>query len=249
MTTGFSGQLAAWRKQRRMSQLGLALDADVSARHVSFLETGRAAPSRTMVLRLAEALDLPLAARNALLGGAGFAPLYESRKADDAEIALVRAAMQRIIDRHDPYPAFILDRHWRLMAANGAGKGMMALFKLSDGDSLLDAMMSSQARALFDNWPDVARHMIARLKTESAYLGGDAVLDAAIAALRDQQGEAAGPVSAVMQARYRWGDQILSFFSVIAQIGAADDVALADLKIEMLFPADAPTKAMLEAAN
>lgn len=234
-----------------MSQLGLALEAGVSARHVSFLESGRAAPSRAMVLRLAETLTMPLAARNGLLGGAGFAPLYASRQAGDAELAQVHAAMQRMIERHDPYPAFGFDRHWRLVAANSAAKGMLAVFGIAEGDSLLDAMMDVRTRALIDNWPEVARHMIARLRTESTYLGGDRVLDAAMKRLKAEMGEDQADLNlpAVMPTRYRMNGQVFSFFSAISQFSSADDIALADLRIEFLFPADEQTRAMLEAAH
>jgi transcriptional regulator with XRE-family HTH domain len=110
--------LRDWRQRRRLSQLGLALDADVSAKHLSFVETGRAHPSREMVLRLAERLDVPLRERNALLLAAGFAPLYRERPLADPELDDARRAIERLLAAHEPYPALAVDRHWNMVTAN-----------------------------------------------------------------------------------------------------------------------------------
>src|SRR5260370_6489554 len=109
-------QLRAWRQRRRMSQLDLACEAEISTRHLSFLETGRAAPSRDMVLHLAESLDVPLRDRNRLLLAAGFAPVFADRALDDPELAAVRGAIEAIIEAPDPYPALAIARHWRMVA-------------------------------------------------------------------------------------------------------------------------------------
>lgn len=246
----FGALLKDWRGQRRMSQLDLGLAANVSARHISFLETGRARPSRSMVLQLTESLEVPRAARNALLNAAGFSPAYRSRDLDEADMAHVRAAVDWTLERHDPFPAFGVDRHWRLVAANQSARAMLGGLGLDVGDSMLDAFVESEAlRAVVDNWAEVARHVITRLRTESAHLGGDAVLDQAADALAREAGDSdldtPGTLPAVIPTRYRTNGVVLSFFSTIAQFGSAEDIALADLKIEFLFPADDATRDIL----
>ena len=254
MDTTFGAVLKEWRGKRRMSQLDLGLTANVSARHISFLETGRARPSRPMVASLCEALEVPRAARNAVLNAAGFAPAYRRRPLDDAEMAHVRSAVDWMLDRHVPYPAMALDRHWRVVKANGPMRAMLAALGLGEGDSLLDAMLDAgRMQQAIENWEEVARHLIARLRTESAHLGGDAELDRAVASLVATIGPTATAapdqaLSAVIPTRYRAGDAcILSFISTMAQFGTAEDIALSELRIEMMFPADAATLAALHA--
>ncbi len=248
----FSAALKRWRALRRLSQLELALEADVSARHVCFLETGRAKPSRAMVLALAEALDVPREARNRLLETAGFAPLYRARAATDPGLALPSEALAWTLDRHAPYPAFALDRRWRLIRANAPAQAMLAAAGIGEGGSLLEAFApQGSLRALVVNWPEVARYMLARLRTELAALGADPELEAATRMLAADVKVAAreAPTAPILPVRYRLNGQILSFISTIAHFGGADDLALSDLKIEHLFPADEPTKAALAGAQ
>ena len=120
VSSGVGTMLRDWRGRRRLSQLDLALDAGVSARHISFLETGRSSPSRRMIVHLAEALDLPLRDRNGLLHAAGFAPAYEHRPLEDPEMAPVSEAIQRLLAAHDPYPALVVDGAWEMLAGNAA---------------------------------------------------------------------------------------------------------------------------------
>jgi len=236
-----------------MSQLDLGLAANVSARHISFLETGRARPSRPMVVQLSETLQVPRFARNSLLNAAGFAPAYQSRDLASDDMAHVRTAIDWMLDRHDPFPAFALDRHWTLLRANRSALAMLGTLKLTIGDSLLEGFMtSSLMQAVFENWSEVAWHMIHRLRTESAHLGGDPVLDQAANRLAEgidpAQHLTEGTLPAVVPTRYRANGAVLSFFSTIAQFGTAEDIALADLKIELLFPADETTRQTLLAA-
>lgn len=250
MDNAFGSQLKTWRERRRISQLDLGLSANISTRHLSFLETGRSKPSRPMVLMLCETLDVPHGERNAFLNAAGFAPAYRSRGWSDDDMAPVRAAVDWTMTRHDPYPAFVLDRHWILLKANRSASALLGATGLSEGDSLLDALIDVEtSAALFENWQEVMQHMITRLRTESLHLGGDQVLDDTVeklvAALGGQKSAHEGPLAAVVPARYRAGDVTLSFLSTIAQFGTAEDIALADLKIEMMFPADETTRCML----
>lgn len=252
MPDSFGSLLKEWRGQRRMSQLDLGVAADVSARHISFLETGRSKPSQAMVMHLSETLAIPRTVRNQLLNAAGFSVAYESRDLEHDELEYVNAAMNWTLERHDPYPAIALDRHWRVLRANISATAMLANMNLSEGASLLDAFAEPGAlRETIENWAEISRHMIARLRTESAHAGGDPVLDKAIdrlaASLGPTESDYQAPLPAVITANYRSNGMTLRFFSTISQFGSAEDIALADLKIELMFPADAATKAALTA--
>jgi transcriptional regulator with XRE-family HTH domain len=244
----FPDLLRHWRSLRRVSQLELALRAEVSARHVSFLESGRARPSRAMVLTLAHALEMPLAGRNGLLGAAGFAPAYQARPPGDRALALPDAALAWMLDRHAPYPGLALDRHWTLVRANKPAERLLGAAGIKVGDSLLAACSpDGPLRPVIANWPEVARYLAARLQTEIEHHGGDPVLaahrDAILAGLRRPMPD---PVSPILPVIYDLDGARLSFFSTIAHFGGAGDIALDDLRIELMFPADAATAAALE---
>lgn len=136
----FGTLLKDWRILRRMSQLDLGLAANVSARHISFLETGRARPSRPMVVQLSDTLEVPRSARNTLLNAAGFSPAYQARDLTADDMAHVRAAIGWMLERHDPFPAFALDRHWLLLQANNSASMMFKNLGLETGDSLLSSL-------------------------------------------------------------------------------------------------------------
>ena len=250
MSVEFGTVLKSWRHERRMSQLDLGLTADVSARHISFLETGRSRPSRDMVLRLCEHLEVPLAARNRLLTAAGLAPAYAGRDLGAADMAPVREAVGWMLERHDPYPAFAVDRHWVLVRLNRSAATLLAGLGLTEGASLLEALAGDETfRRAIDNLDEVLAYGVARLRTEIAHLGGDPVLEAAAERL---EASPSGPVlrrDGVMPAfvpmRISTGGAVLSFFSTIAQFGTAEDIAVAEMRIEMMFPADDATRGML----
>jgi transcriptional regulator with XRE-family HTH domain len=251
MTSGFGNALREWRGRRKLSQLELGLNANVSARHIAFLETGRSRPSRTMVMQLSEALEVPRAERNRMLDAAGFRPAWAARALDADDMEPVRRAIARVIDRHDPYPALVVDRHWNIVTANQAGSLVLAAFGVAPGDSILTAMLEpGRAESMIENWPEVAAHTLARLRTESAHLGGDAILDRAAGQLANDPALQNAPQHASMPAivptRYRLGGQVFSVFGTIAQFGTAEDIALADLRIELMFPADEATRRLLE---
>ncbi|MFY0312322.1 helix-turn-helix domain-containing protein [Leisingera sp. D0M16] len=245
MTAGFGGVLKKWRQVRRLSQMELALSAGVSPRHLSFLETGRAQPSRGMVLRLSDELQVPVSARNQLLTAAGLAPAYVQRPMDDAELAPLWQAAERMLEGHEPFPAMVIGRHWQLLRLNQAAAAMLGAAGLGPGSSLIEAL-----RVALDNLEEVERHSLARLRTELAYCGSDPVLEQAIERLQRNVTAAAsgdGVLPAVIPARYRMGGQVLSFFSTITQFGGTGDLAMSELRIEMLFPADDATRNTLEA--
>ena len=250
MADSFGTMLKEWRSRRRMSQLELGLAADVSARHISFLETGRARPSRPMVLRLTETLKVPRFNRNALLTAAGFAQAYTARSLDAADMSEVNAAMAWMLDRHDPFPAVAFDRHWNVVRVNACAKDLLEPMGVETGDSLLEAFLAGGAfAAALENRDEIACHMVSRLRTESAHLGGDSVLDDAAdrlaASLSDDAPLPESPLPAIIPARYRVNDVTLSLFSTIAQFGSTEDIVLAEMKIELMFPADEFTRQAL----
>ena len=250
--------LRTWRGRRRLSQMELAHRAGVSPRHLSFVETGRARPSREMVLHLAEHLDVPLRERNGLLLAAGFAPAYRESDLDDPSLAAVRAGLERILAAHEPYPAVIVDRRWNLVSANAA-----AQMFLEGVDPALLGPPLNVLRLTFhpegmggrianlDEWAD---HTLGRLKRE-ATITGDADLLALEAELRDlvaAQGVARspapeGPTPPAVTLRLRTDEGELAFVATIATFGTALDVTLAELAIETFLPADAATAALLAA--
>ncbi|KGF68864.1 hypothetical protein LL06_14175 [Hoeflea sp. BAL378] len=250
MTTQFGDLLRHWREARRVSQLDLGLEANVSARHISFLETGRARPSRAMVLNLGAALEVPRGARNALLHAAGFAPGFRARDLDEAEMAPVAAALDWMLERHLPYPALVLDRRWTILRANATAGMMLAQLGLAENANLVEALLDEDrlGRAI-ENWDETARHFLHRLRARSAHLGGDAWLDQMAAQLSarlaDTAHDPAAGAQAIIATRYRLGETVLSFFSTLSQFSTAEDIALADWQIEHLFPADEATRAVL----
>jgi transcriptional regulator with XRE-family HTH domain len=250
MSNTFGTALKDWRARRHMSQLDLGAEANVSSRHIAFLETGRAKPSRMMVSQLSDALNIPRSTRNALLAAAGFSASYRSRDLNTADMTQVRAAIDWTLTRHDPYPGFALDRHWVLVAANVSGAALLSHVGLQVGDSFLTAMVEKQDfKNKIENWSVVARYMAVRLRTESIHAGGDPVLDEAARHLNAeaQIEKHSSELPAVVATTVKLNDAVLSFFSTIAQFGTAEDIALADLRIELLFPADEATRAFLTA--
>ena len=243
----FPQTLKSWRKIRRFSQLQLAAEADVSSRHIAFLEKGRANPSPDMIMRLGDALQMPLAARNQMLTHAGFAARYPGRSWEEREMAPIRAAMEYTLENHAPYPALGVDRLWTVIRMNRPAEYLFAQFGLSEGDSLLDLMMSDAVPPLIENWPEVAHHASMRLRTESAAQGGVAELDRAADRLARVVGPRPHQASPVVPTIFRTGDLRLSLFGTIAQFGAPEDLTLDDLKIELYFPADASSDQALRA--
>jgi hypothetical protein len=200
-----------------------------------------------MVMRLCETLDVPRAERNRMLDAAGFRAAWAERHLDEPEMAPIRAAIAHMIERHAPYPAVALDRHWVVTQANRPALAMLAAFGLAHGSCLLDILWAEGEAATIENWSEVAAHAVSRLRVESAAMGGDARLDAAAARIAgDARLAALEPPFAmppVSPAIYRIGGQRFSVFSTIAQFGTAEDIALADLRIELFFPADDATRA------
>ncbi|GAA4501537.1 helix-turn-helix transcriptional regulator [Actinoallomurus oryzae] len=245
--------LRDWRRRRRLSQLELSNEAGISTRHLSFLETGRARPSRDMVLRLTERLDVPLRDRNGLLMAAGFAPVYRERSIDSPEMRPAREALNRVLDGHEPYPAIVVDRVWNLVMANEAAM----LFLEGVPEDLVRPPINIHRLALHPrglaaravNLPEVRAHLVARMARQVA-LTGDPELTALHEETRAYGGGADdGPHEPshdiALPTRLRYDDQVLAFFSTVTTFGTAEDVTLAELAIEAFFPADEETAAFL----
>jgi transcriptional regulator with XRE-family HTH domain len=241
----FPETLKTWRNARRLSQLDLAVEADVSARHISFLETGRARPSREMIGKLGDALRLPLATRNQMLTHAGFAPRYPARRWEAEEMAPIRAAIAHTLSAHAPYPAIAIDKLWTVLRMNGPAVSLFGMLGISEGVSLIDLIVSDRLVPFIENWPDVARHSAQRLRTESAAQGGVAALDRAAEKLANVPQFGEHKLGPVVPTIYRAGAVRLSLFATVAQFGTPEDLALDDLKLELFFPADAETEAYL----
>ncbi|MBS8227393.1 helix-turn-helix domain-containing protein [Vannielia litorea] len=248
----FATELRRWRGVRRLSQLALAGEAGVSARHVSFLESGRARPSREMVIRLGRALEVPPAGTNVLMEAAGFAPMHRASGLDDAHVRPMREAMERVLERHAPWPGLLLDRTWHILRMNRPAQQLFAMAGLAEGESLL-GLLDPPGRAveLIENWPEVGRHTLARLRAESRAAGGIDALDRAAAKLAADPAVADGgterALAPVLATIYRASGMRLALWSTYMQIGGAEDLALTDLKAELMFPADAEAEALLEA--
>lgn len=241
-----------------MSQLDLALEANVSTRHLSFVETGRARPSRGMVLNLTERLDVPLRERNQMLVAAGYAPVYSHRPLDDPEMFAVRMAVDLVLTGHEPFPALAVDRHWTLVAANEAVPPLVA----GVGAELLKPPVNVLRLGLHPdglaprivNLGEWRAHLLARLRRQVEGTG-DPVLVALLAELKAypaaeqpaEPGEAHDAV--VVPLRLRTEGGILSFLSTVTVFGTPVDVTLSELAIEAFFPADPSTGEALRRAR
>jgi len=241
----FPDILRHWRKQRRYSQLDLALEANISSRHLSFLETGRSKPSREMVQQLSDALSVPLDARNRMLTSAGYAPKYPKREWDDAEMLPIRKAIDWALNQHAPYPGLALDRLWVIRRMNEPAKHMFGTFGVTEGSSMLDLIQDPTVQDLIENWPEVAHHSALRLRSESAAQGGIPELDAA-ADILSSDASPSEPNLPAIPTVFKLGEQMLSLFGTIAQFGTTADEAIEDLKIELFFPADEAAEDLLK---
>lgn len=249
--TDFPTILRRWRRLRRFSQLDLAAEAQISSRHLSFLETGRAGPSRAMVLHLAGVLEMPRTETNDALAAAGFSSEFSRTSLDGAALAPARAALDRLMERQMPYPAVLMDRDWVMLAMNPMAARLFGLAGLAPGDSALAILdLPGGPAHWIENWPEVGHHLLARLRAESRAAGGNPVLDRAAARLAADAAVATfaapRPLPPLIPTIYRAGGLRLSLFSTFVQIGGGEDITLADLRVEMMFPMDEPTKLTLE---
>ena len=246
--------LQYWRRARNLSQLALAHEAEVSPRHLCFLETGRAKPSRDMVLLLADALAIPLRERNALLLAAGFAPMFRESTLDDRELAPVRTAIDAILKQQEPYPAVVMNRHWDIVANNTAATrffGMLLDGRTPKGaGNILRLMLHPEGlRPFVENWEAVAQSLVRRVHREAV---GGALDDTGRALLAEVLSYAGvpsrwhtpdleAPLIPVVPVSFRHRDQAFHFFSAVTVLGTPQDVTLQELRVECFFPMDDAT--------
>jgi transcriptional regulator with XRE-family HTH domain len=259
-TNSFGPLLREWRQRRRISQLDLALDGNISTRHLSFLETGRARPSRDMVLHLAEHLEVPLRDRNVLLTAAGFAPVFGERPLDDPALAAARQAVELVIQGHAPYPAIAVDRHWNQVAANDAVPMLLAGVEVD----LLRPPVNVMRLALHPaglaprivNLPEWRNHLLERLRHQ-VEASADPVLVALLDELRGYPmpyaprppRPARNYAGIVLPFELATDAGVLAFFSTITVFGTPIDVTLSELALECFYPADAATAEILQRAG
>jgi transcriptional regulator with XRE-family HTH domain len=243
--------LREWRERRRLSQLELSIEADVSTRHLSFVETGRARPTTDMILRLAEHLDVPLRERNALLLAGGYAPRYGQSSLDAPQLAAVHSALRKILAGHEPYPAIVVDRWWELVDSNAA----VDLLTADSAPWLLEPPVNVLRLSLHPdgmasrivNLAEWRMHLLSRLQRQ-VHATADATLTELHAELSGYPGGCSGVqahINVVVPLRYRVHDRELSFFSMTSVVGTPTDITVEELAIESFFPADDATAAAL----
>jgi len=253
----FAAKLRRWREHRGLSQLALAGEAGVSQRHLSFLELGRATPSRAMVERLAAALDIPLRQQNAFLLAAGFAPKWQQRDLAAPDMAEVASALDYALAQQEPYPAVVVDRHWNLLKANAGAVRLMEFLAgpVAPGSpiNLADALVAPDAlRPHLVNWTEVVHHFIRSVEADAAADGlaeAAALLDRLMrhkgvrAALR--RPPQAGDAGPVLPMHFHKDGTTLRLFTTIATLGTPQDITAQELRIECFFPMDEATAGVL----
>ena len=251
--------LRYWRSVRRLSQLALAHAAEVSVRHVNFIETGRAGPSREMVLVLARVLDVPLRERNTLLVAAGFAPVYLETRLDAPELASVRRALDAILLQQEPYPAVVMDRYWDILQVNAAA-GRFFRFLLGERaarlpSNVLRRMFDPQAvRPLVANWDAYAEALIQRVHRECVGGVPDARTEALLRELLSypevprswRSANPGTPLLPLVPIAFARDEHRFDFFSTVTTLGTPQDITLQEIRIECFFPVDAATEAAVK---
>jgi transcriptional regulator with XRE-family HTH domain len=253
----FAEKLRWWREHRGLSQLELSARAEISQRHLSFLELGRASASRQMVLRLAEALDVPLRQHNALLLAAGFAPAWRETELGAPDFAQIASAVDYMLAQQEPFPAVAVDRHWNLLEANAGAVRLVEFLvgPLPPGApvNLADALVGPDVlRPYLVNWAEVVRYFIRSVEVDAAADGSDetsALLDRLLAykgvraAMKSQVPEQ--PRGPVLPMHFRKGDTALALFTTIATLGTPQDITAQELRVECFFPMDAAAERTL----
>jgi transcriptional regulator with XRE-family HTH domain len=252
--------LREWRTARGVSQLDLAMRAGFSARHVSFIETGRSQPSRQAVLVLAEALDVPLRDRNRLLEAGGYAHVYRHTPLDAEDMRHIRGVLQFILDRHEPFGAVVLDRYSNLLMANAASQELFRTIVdpglIAETHNIMRLVFhESGLRPWIVNWPEVAEHLLSRCERELGGPSADETSRALLADIRGLAGPSATarhpqplkPADVLLPVHIRRGDIDVRLFSTIMTLGTPQDVTLQELRIETFFPADPESERTIRA--
>ena len=261
--SGVGSLLRRWRESRHLSQLDLALEAEVSARHVSFLETGRALPSREMLLTLSNVLDVPLRERNVLLQAAGFAPVYRETSLDDPRLAHVRAALELILRQHEPRSALAFDRHWDIVMVNAAFIRFLTAVLGHEPAGLSPLVTTKQPRLnllelVFDpegtrraivNWEPVAKALLNEAYRSAAWACDQKMRDRIAKILtypgvpaRWREPDLDTPNALILPFELNLDGRIARMFSTVTTLGRPQDVTLQELHIEAFYPADAESE-------
>jgi transcriptional regulator with XRE-family HTH domain len=247
--------LRAWRERRRLSQLDLAIQADISTRHLSFVETGRSRPTPEMILRLTEQLDVPLRERNQLLLAGGYAPTYPQHGLDEPELASVRAALRQVLRGHEPYPAVVINRWWEVVDANAMlgvlTRGCAAELLAPPVNVLRLSLHPGGLAPRIRNLGQWRAHLLEQVHRRATRTG-----DARLADLAEElQGypgndvsAVAAPLDVVLPLVLEHDERKLSLFSIEARVGTATDVTVDELSIETFYPADAETAEALRSS-
>lgn len=255
----FGQLLREWRQRRRLSQLDVATEAEISSKHLSFLETGRSQPSREMLLKLAELLDVPLRERNTMLVAAGFAPVFTERSLDDPGLRAAREAVDLVLRGHEPYPALAIDRHWTMLASNRAVAPLLegvspALLKPPVNVLRLSLHPEGLAPRIV-NLSAWRAHLFARLRRQIDVSG-----DRELVVLHDELMQLPAPAANAREVRIDAGSVavpfqlamnggVLSFISTTTVFGTPIDITLSELALETFFPADATTAQILRGSS
>jgi transcriptional regulator with XRE-family HTH domain len=245
--------LREWRERRRLSQLDLSIQADISTRHLSFVETGRSKPTPAMILKLTEHLEVPLRERNQLLLAGGYAPEYPQHDLGEPELAAVRGALRQVLDGHEPYPAVVINRWWELVDRNAALGALVtgcAAHLLEPPVNVLRLSLhpDGMARRIV-NLGQWRAHLLEQVHRRAVQTG-DPRLHELEHELRDYPGDEDGSLDVtdvVLPLQLRVDDRVLSMFSIEARVGTAADVTVEELSIETFYPADAATAQALAA--
>jgi transcriptional regulator with XRE-family HTH domain len=247
--------LRQWRRFRQKSQLSLALDANISQRHLSFIESGRAQPSRDMLQTLVRALDLPLRERNDFFTAAGYAPLYRETGWEAPQMIQVRKALEFILERQEPYPAVVMDRHWNMVNANKSASRFFSLFLTPDSNSESTNVLRlifdpNRLRPFVSNWDEVAEALIQRVHREA--VGGihDDETVRLLEALLSYPGvpqkwrvpDCTTFSIPFLPVEFRKGELVFKYFSTVTTLGTPQDITLQEIRIECFFPADRETE-------
>jgi transcriptional regulator with XRE-family HTH domain len=265
--SGVGPLLRRWREARHLSQLDLALDAEVSARHISFLETGRAEPSREMLLMLSNVLDIPLRERNFLLLAAGFAPVYGETSLDDPRMTQVRAAVEIILKSNEPRSALAHDRHWNIVMANQAFIRFVTMTLGKEPAGLVPLRVSTAPRLnvmhlLFDpngfrkvivNWEPIAKSLLNEAYRRLAWARDDALKNLITEILsypgvppRWREPDLEAPHELILPMELKLDGKIARMFSTVTTVATPHDVTLQELHVEVFYPADAETESVLQ---
>lgn len=249
MKNSFANILPEWRKQRRYSQLQLALELDVSSKHLSFIETGRSQASRDMILKIGTFLSLPKREINRGLYSAGYAPAYSELPYEHEDLKQVFSAIDQMLSNHMPYPAIVLNRYWDVVKVNESAQQLLSALGFTAYKNLVEAIIADDpVTSKILNWHESALTILVRLRHEISMLGGSKRLEELEKSLTLRLAPVDNVLNiesqqAVLSTKLQMPDATLSFFSIIAQLSTVQDVTVSEFKVELMFPTDKETEA------